>query len=602
MSRERRIRDDRGAIAVMVAVLSLLLLASAAIAVDLGNLWARKRDVQKQVDVTALSVGWMLPMTTANQSAIADEVATYFTKNPSLGQSASVTGAQLLNGNRLDGEVTFQDELGAPCTENCERMTVLAPVADVTFFLGRIAGADTAGVQRQATVEVKGELPYGFDMLPFWLPSGCAFGSAQADTEQGGGTSPTPTPTATPTGTESPTASPTTIDTGYEIGTHSLTGPSPISVAPGSTTTVSSYKISGLSNNVDRASIRFYSPDGSTFIDYAAQDLKKPEAILDVPAFQVGTEVSGTPGDWSVYALVRQQGNNTVTISNNSLVFRVGSGSDPSTSPTDDPTASPSASPTSVPVGCVGQDRGNFGQLDSPRKDMGSGQTSQRLAMNIAEGLDHQLVPFVFTGPPEKDCGKEGTGFIYGAAPDNVAVDGRNCIQGDTGNDGPAIFDGLIGGTGGSFGRLSTSRPDGGTTCSGRSDLSINGYGVNNDTLSCFLRNGATLADIAESSGVDQSMLDPAVVNSPRFVWLPVVYANDRAQKNFQPIMEFVAAFITDETQTTPATAANGLETSGNSVKLLTLFCFNKEALPQNSQSPTVTYSEMLRSAVRLVD
>jgi len=596
MSRDRRIRDDRGAVAVIVAVLSVLLFASAAIAVDLGNLWARKRDVQKQVDVTALSVGWMLPMTTANRSAIADEVASYFTKNPSLGQGATVTGTQLLNGTESDGEVTFQDELGAPCADNCERMTVLAPAADVTFFLGRIAGSDGAAVQRQATVEVKGELPFGFDMLPFWLPSGCAYGSAEADTEQGG-PSPDPTPTATPTGTESPSASPT-IDTGYAMGTHSLTGPDVISVAPGSTTTVSSYQISGLSNNVDRASIRFYSPDGSMFIEYAAQDLKKPEAILDVPSFQVGTEVSGTPGDWSVYALVRKQGSNDITISDNSLVFRVGSGSDPSSSPT----ADPSATPTSVPVGCVGQDRGNLGQLDSPRKDLGSGSTSQRLAMNIAEGLDHQLVPFVFVDTPTKDCGKEGTGFIDGAAPDNVAVDGRNCILGDTGNDGPALFDGLIGGTGGSLGRLSTSRPDGGTTCPDRSDLLINGYGVNNDTLSCFLRNGATLSALAESSGVDQSMLDPAVVDSPRFVWLPVVYANDRAQKDFQPIVEFVAAFITDETQTTPATANNGLETSGNKVSVLTLFCFNKEALPQNAQSPTVTYSPMLKSAVRLVD
>ena len=98
-------------------------------------------------------------------------------------------------------------------------------------------------------------------------------------------------------------------------------------------------------------------------------------------------------------------------------------------------------------------------------------------------------------------------------------------------------------------------------------------------------------------------MLDPAVVDSPRFVWLPVVYATDRAQKDFQPILEFVPAFITDETQTTAATADNGVEISGNSVKALTLFCFNKEALPLNAQSPTVTYgSTRLRSIVRLVD
>jgi hypothetical protein len=235
---------------------------------------------------------------------------------------------------------------------------------------------------------------------------------------------------------------------------------------------------------------------------------------------------------------------------------------------------------------------------------MGSGQASKRLAMNIAEGLDHQLVPFVFAPAqtPTKDCGKSGTGFIDGAAPDDVSLDGRNCIRGDTGNDGPAIFDGLVAGVDSSPGRLSTTRPGNNTTCPNRSDLVIGGHGVNNDVLSCFLRNGATLADIAEPTGVDQSMLDASVVDSPRFVWLPVVYANDRAQKNFQPIVEFVAAFITDETQTTAATSDNGIKTNGNSVKVLTLFCFNKEALPLDAQSPTVEYHESLKSIVRLVD
>ena len=220
-------------------------------------------------------------------------------------------------------------------------------------------------------------------------------------------------------------------------------------------------------------------------------------------------------------------------------------------------------------------------------------------------GLDHQLVPYTFspTQTVTKDCGSAAKGFIDGAAPDNTPQDGRNCIMGDTGNDGPAIFDGLISGVDGHLGRLSTSRPGNQTTCPARGNLTINGHGVNNDVLSCFLRNGATLDDLAQSEGVDQSMLDPSVVDSPRFVWLPVVYATDRAQKNFQPILEFIPAFITDETQSATASSDNGLEVNGNSVKVLTVFCFNKEALPLSAQSPTVTYaSERLRSIVRLVD
>jgi hypothetical protein len=67
--------------------------------------------------------------------------------------------------------------------------------------------------------------------------------------------------------------------------------------------------------------------------------------------------------------------------------------------------------------------------------------------------------------------------------------------------------------------------------------------------------------------------------------------------------MEFVPAFITDETQTSDATSNNGLDINGNSVKTMTLFCFSKDALPLDAQSPTVKYGNSnLRSIVRLVD
>ena len=98
-------------------------------------------------------------------------------------------------------------------------------------------------------------------------------------------------------------------------------------------------------------------------------------------------------------------------------------------------------------------------------------------------------------------------------------------------------------------------------------------------------------------------MRDPSVPESPRFVWLPVVSANDRAQKNFQPIKEFVPAFITDETQTTAATAANGTDINGNSVKVLRVFVFNKDALSADAQHNSVHYNPNIGQAVvRLID
>ena len=97
-------------------------------------------------------------------------------------------------------------------------------------------------------------------------------------------------------------------------------------------------------------------------------------------------------------------------------------------------------------------------------------------------------------------------------------------------------------------------------------------------------------------------MLDRSVMDSPRFVWLPVVYATDRAQKDFQPIREFVPGFITDETTTSAATANNGLEINGNSVSVMKVFTFNRDALPPIEDSDTVDYNPVIGGGVvRLV-
>jgi hypothetical protein len=136
--------------------------------------------------------------------------------------------------------------------------------------------------------------------------------------------------------------------------------------------------------------------------------------------------------------------------------------------------------------------------------------------------------------------------------------------------------------------------------------VSASGNLINNDTLACFLRNGATKSQIASDTGVNTNMLDPAIKRSPRFVYLPVVYANDRAQKGFQPIQQFVPGFITQETQSSgPVDGSgkiNGLEINGNSVKVLYVFTFNREALSPDEVSDTTEYDPSVGGAiVRLV-
>jgi Flp pilus assembly protein TadG len=582
-----RTRSERGAIAIMVAVLATALFACAALAVDLGNAWARKRAVQKQVDVSALAAGWMLPMTVTNQSTIAAKVASYLneTNNHVTGQ-ATVTGSQLLNGDTADGEILWQNDDGTACSDNCPQMRVVAPQAQVDFGFANVFGASHVEVQRDATVRVVSELPPAEDTLPFWLPTGCGFGPTEADTTQGGTTS---------TATASPTATATTSTSSVRfspdpsvVGTQSLIGASVTEVGYMGATTVSGYSVSGLSGaGVKKITLRAYPPTGTAYVDFAAQTTSGG----NLPSFQVSqADLTQIPGDWWIWAIVRS--GNTDYYSTNHLVIRVTGG--PTAS------ASPTATSTGISVGCVGQDRGNFGQLDSPRAEGGSKQT--RFARNIALGIDHMLAPYVFAeGQTErKQCDEPGY-VLPGAQLDDMSRDGNNCIIGDTGNDGPKTYDALVTGLGdGTPGRLEVVH--GHTTCHDRSDKSISGHLINNDVLSCFLRNGATLGSISATSGVNTSMLDPKVMDSPRFVWLPVVYAYDRAQKSFQPIRTFVPGFITDETQTSEATDANGLELDGNSVKVLHVFTFNRDALPPLEKSRTTDYNASMGGAiVRLV-
>lgn len=586
--RSSRSRNEQGAVAIMVAVLAGVLFSTAALAVDLGSAWSRKRDVQKQVDIGALSVGWMLPMTSANRTDIATKVAEYFNKeaNRVAGQSA-VAGSQLLNGVSADGEIYFQNEDSSACATDCPQMQVLGPFARVDFGLASIMGYSHADVQRSATVRIVSELPPRSKSLPFWLPTGCGYGPTEADTEQGGGSQATSTPTSTPTATA-------TSGTQYlptPVGTHILAGTAITPVTNLGTVTISGYWLTGVGNQFKKVTLRAFPPTGSAFVDFAAET----EGNGTVPAFTVSQEISSIPGDWRVYALAQK--NNAVEYSQTHLVIRV---TEPVVAPS--PTPTPTVDPTEseVVVGCIGQDRGNFGQLDSPRVEGGTKQA--RLAKNIALGIDHTLAPYQFApGQDEqKDCGSGAT-LLPGAQLDDISADGNNCVTGDTGNDGPKMYDGLIAGISGvATGRLDVA--NGATTCPGRSNLSIGGRVINNDVLSCFLRDGATLASISESSGVTTSMLDQSIVDSPRFVWLPVVYATDRAQKDFQPIRQFVPGFITDETQTVAATETNGLEIDGNSVKVLHVFTFNRDALAPIESSETVDYdADIGGGIVRLV-
>src|SRR4051812_36269093 len=219
---DSRSRTERGAIAVVAGILVVVLVSMAAIAIDLGNAWSRRRMVQSQVDLSALSAGHLLPMTGSNQMVIATEVAKYLNdaKNKVYGQGANVSPAQLLDGNLANGEVQFPDPDG---TGDGSRMRVIAPPATVDYGFAKVMGFQSKDVQATATVELFGGLPPKEDVMPMWLPTGCTYGPGTGDTGPGGGksadaatASASPSASASGTLTPSPYQPPETADSGFK--------------------------------------------------------------------------------------------------------------------------------------------------------------------------------------------------------------------------------------------------------------------------------------------------------------------------------------------------------------------------------------------------
>jgi hypothetical protein len=559
VSRSRPGED--GAVAILTAVLAVLLLTVAALAVDLGNAWARKQDAQSQVDLATLSAAQLLPRTASNQDAILDEVVRYLSSTNNLvpGQ-ATVTRAGLTDGDDANGEVHFDSDV---------HLRVVAPAAEVKFGLAAVAGLDKVDVVADATAELQSQLPPMQEVLPFALPSGCPYGPGMADTPSNG-----------PAVDDGTTFTPNSGQT----GSHTLTGftstPSP--AVQSSTTTSVSFTVGNLPNNSDSGVLRLYL-GGSTHEDYPLSWTQTTAAGQSRPVTKVlgDVRVTGTLGTWRAWVLT-------------------GPGSKHSTTSADLVVGAASPAPS---VGCSTSVSGNFGQLDSP--GWGVIGKNQRFAHNIARGLDHVVTPFP-TATADVCATNAGHDLIADAQLDETSVPDNNCLNIDTGNDGAWIMNGFVTGIGGHQGRIDAVF---GHTRSGcGSDIAINGTTVNNDRLGCFLRNGATLAQLTDPDPADvsEAMIDPEITKSPRFVWIPVLRSDERINDKWQPIKMFVPGMITGETldaSTNPADPDHdGLVWSGNKITSIQVFTFNPHVLPADERSPSTAYDPTLQSIVRLID
>ena len=188
----RHSHDERGAVAIMVGVLALVLVSISAMAVDLGHAFVEKNAIQKRADFAALagSAGDDLPMVAAgsdcnygkaaraSDQAIIDTAA-YLSEQPG---GTDINPVDLVDCDLTDGEAgygMFKTAASSPCVggtclvANQNQLSVISHPRTVDFGLAAVMGFQSVNVVGEATVEIKSPL---LRTLPLYAHEGCDYG------------------------------------------------------------------------------------------------------------------------------------------------------------------------------------------------------------------------------------------------------------------------------------------------------------------------------------------------------------------------------------------------------------------------------------------
>lgn len=174
-----RVGDDRGATAVITAVLVSLLFGVAALAVDLGNAYARDARIDAIADQAAVAAARALPdpcaaldaaveILLAEGNAVRDDSGEF--PSTAAGLATALSDDEVTNGEVV---VTGPDGVAVPasdCTAVGTRVRVVTPPIQVSFGLAAAAGFRSVDVRGAATTAMVSPLP----VLPFAIPAECA--------------------------------------------------------------------------------------------------------------------------------------------------------------------------------------------------------------------------------------------------------------------------------------------------------------------------------------------------------------------------------------------------------------------------------------------
>lgn len=564
-------RDDRGAIALISALVAVVLLIVSAFVVDIGSTWARRGQLQVQADRAALLAAEDLPATTESaKQRVAAVVAYYIACHPVSGQgelspdipscpsgTTPSTPSVVAYGTRLleRGQVSF------PTTT---QVKVVTPPARIEFGFGRTAGVEESIQQKTAIAKVMSPgdiMPIGLSMNCLLvaannLPAGLgdtltgvlplnyiAPGPLRPVDDQG----PAPWPQSDSAGTrptiESFTTAPTALYQGAQ-GTFTITG--------------TSWGVVSLAGLLEGAEVWFSRPSLSEAVE-ADATLSLGAAGLGTATGALPSEVTQTPGEWEVKVHAKPA---TAWRWSDAVSFQV---------------ALPTV--TADLLGC--------GRLMKSPRDFQDG-TPGNLTKNLQEGLDHGLTShsrILSVTPPSPvtvpslltTLGDTGGLFQCSNASPDVPDIGGNLQNGHVPNcmvlaqGGSSVYDELTEGMLGAPRSTATGVVAGRLVCTDarpceHDTFTIDefpGRTLNDDDFDDYVLDDrrnllteemffdlTTFLTPGLPAATPESALDPAIYGSHRFFWVPILSTPQSPNGNdagAYPILTFRPVFVTQD-------------------------------------------------------
>lgn len=524
----RHARDERGATAILVGILAIVLFGIGAFAVDIGQAYAKRSLEQTSVDLAVMAAAAELSQASGCNEAVV-QTATDFLHNKLENQVPGQPPTINLGGSFGDGDGFIA------CPGNW-KVRLEAPASRVDFTLGRVIspdGPDHVDVAAEATAQVKS--PGQSSTLPMYAVAGCDSGYQDL-------TDPPPgPPPAAVVPDLTPDSSPNTVTD------LNIVSPNPNEVPADSVAPVPmTLKGKGLVGTT--AEVWFTTADGG---HQAANDGSPLTADVSGQNFTINVPtvpqtVLDTDGIW--YVRVFNDGK-----------FSAEAGAQP------------------LVIGdllfCDGMVSGNFGTLKISRSN---GNSSTWLQDNLIKGIEPTLQINASNAVPCSPIDSQS----------NPPTWPTDCVATDPGFPNEAATDGLVTGSS-TAGEGRLKRPTApGCDRNGGSNPTQTSPPLNDDVLACYITGGHSVGDVVAGT---ENILSGDIYKSPRFFQVPVIPVQAANGFSSYPIIDFRPGFITTEPLSSTAAARgsvtghNGVEFHANHVKKLSVLFFPEAALPETA-------------------